>query len=157
MKIYLEFLSVWLIQSNFVLIFSSTTYIPPCIFWFCPFSVWHLFQCLIKAAIEELRDTNRGITFVCQFYSGNNINKVVKCLLGEGRNPVSFYPNHVEEEERINSITEEDMKNWMMEHKDRDLVTNMYMVRGWEVSTVVVIYHSHKFPREASHKTPLLT
>ena len=99
-----------------------------------------MFKCLIKAAIEELRDTNRGITFVCQFYSGNNINKVVKCLLGEGRNPVSFYPNNDVGEERINSITEEEMKNWMLEPEDRDLVTNMDMVRGWEAGTVVVIY-----------------
>ena len=42
-------------------------------------------------------------------------------------------------EECIHSSTEEEMKNWLRDRGNRDLVADLSVSRGWEDSTVMVV------------------
>ena len=89
----------------------------------------------------------KGITFLYEEscasradISINNMKKIGKCLKDEGRNYVVYHPLYNEAEKEIsNSITEDEMKKWLTDPQDKDLITTMSLARGWEANTIVAI------------------
>ena len=96
----------------------------------------------LLSVIDELQHVTVFLLDVyVAFNSISKLNLIAKCLRDNGRNPVVYHPYIRAEEETGKSLTEEEMKQWLKDPKDKDLVTTLDMARGWEASTVVAILH----------------
>ena len=100
----------------------------------------------LKTVLDEIQYMSKGITFLYvdtdmspYLKDLEDLKKIGKCLKYEGRDYVVYHQYNDAEMEISNSITEVEMKKWLRDPQDKDLVTTMSTARGWEASTVVLI------------------
>ena len=96
----------------------------------------------VKAGLEEVkkRQGSKGITIITRFYYQDVTADVVEAVTEVGReDPLVYIINDVAARVGMTNTSEEEMKLWLKDKGNRDLVTDIYHVRGYEDSTVMVI------------------
>ena len=96
----------------------------------------------VKAGLEEVkkRQGSKGITIITRFLGQDVTADVVQGVKEVDReDPLLYISNHVAASVGLTNASEEEMKLWLKDKGKRDLVTDIYHVRGYEDSTVMVI------------------
>ena len=89
----------------------------------------------VKEALLKINDRQgkRGITIISPFVKCD-IEKIMKGIEQAGRKPPIIYCS-----DPVDNVSEIEMKNWLRDRGNRDLITDLPMVKGWEDRIVMVI------------------
>ena len=98
----------------------------------------------LKSAIEKLDDrlgaNRRGVTLIHQDYSAQQYNETLEGLKQAGRKDVlAYYGVNLDGSITTPCATEKEIKDWMKNRGQTDLVTDIEAACGWEEKTVIVL------------------
>ena len=89
--------------------------------------------------INTKQSSNRGITVLCNSYS-SYISDIMKTVTRfSNQRPLYYLRDDQARRAGVTCATEEEMKMWLSDRGNTNLITNIWMAAGWEDGTVIVL------------------
>ena len=95
----------------------------------------------IRDAIKNIseKQTSRGVTVLCSGWERNDTIKIVKTVTKFSEQPPIYYLDDGAITAGVSNATEKEMKMWLNDRGNRNLITNINLATGWEDATVIAI------------------
>ena len=97
----------------------------------------------VRDALNNIteRQGQRGVTILYNGWSNRDIGAMIKTVTEvRDKTPIYYLHDYAASVAGVKSATEEEMKMWLNDRGNRNLVTDHAMVAGWEDTTLIALH-----------------